>query len=281
VYSYVSIEEEEDVPPGFLRAPIAGERWTVGRTIQSDHPYSVLAGQIAGPVGRSIVDDDDFVRATGGCLQCFKAKVELVPTVVDWDDDGQFHSRVLSDLELLLLEDTPQLARAASASLTLGHEALYNIFELLIVITQQRMAMRPVEQLCEALRERGLKVTPQRRLIFEALQESTEHPSAEDIYRAVTEVMPDVSVATVYHTLNDLVAMGELVELDLGEGKMRYDPCTNGHCHLVCLGCRSVVDVMRQPDFHRLLPEGALGYQVERCEVVFYGHCPECQQELS
>lgn len=142
------------------------------------------------------------------------------------------------------------------------------------------MAMRPVEQLCEALRERGLKVTPQRRLIFEALQESSEHPSAEDIYRTVTEVMPDVSVATVYHTLNDLVAMGELVELDLGEGKMRYDPCTSGHCHLVCLGCRRVEDIMRQPDHQRLLPEGALGYQVERCEVVFYGHCPECQVEL-
>ncbi len=139
------------------------------------------------------------------------------------------------------------------------------------------MAMRSVEELCEVLRERGLKVTPQRRLIFEALHDSCEHPSAEDVYRAVTEVMPDISVATVYHTLNDLVAMGELLELDLGEGKSRFDSCTRGHSHLVCLGCRQVVDIMDDPGFLQLLAERPYGYQIERCEVVYYGYCPDCQ----
>jgi Fe2+ or Zn2+ uptake regulation protein len=139
------------------------------------------------------------------------------------------------------------------------------------------MAMRPVEELCEILRERGLKVTPQRRVIFEALQRSPEHPSADEVYQAVTEVMPDISVATVYHTLNDLVAMGEVRELDLGEGKSRYDPTTRGHCHLVCLGCRRVVDIMSDPDDLELLPEQACGFEIERCEVVFYGRCPECR----
>jgi Fur family ferric uptake transcriptional regulator len=139
------------------------------------------------------------------------------------------------------------------------------------------MAMRPVEQLCEVLRARGLKVTPQRRLIFEALQESSEHPSAEDIYQAVTEVMPDISVATVYHTVNDLVTMGELVELDLGEGKSRYDPLTSQHHHLVCLGCRKVEDIPRDLDCVQFLPEEMNGYQIERCDVVFYGRCPDCQ----
>jgi Fe2+ or Zn2+ uptake regulation protein len=137
--------------------------------------------------------------------------------------------------------------------------------------------MRPVEELCEDLRERGLKVTPQRRLIFQVLQENSAHPSAEDIYRVVQEVMPDISVATVYHTINDLVDMGELVELDLGEGKSRYDPLTSEHPHLVCLGCQKVVDVARDLDCVKLLPEEAKGYQVERCHVVFYGRCPDCQ----
>jgi Fur family peroxide stress response transcriptional regulator len=137
--------------------------------------------------------------------------------------------------------------------------------------------MRPVEELCEMLREEGLKVTPQRRVIFEALQGSSEHPSAEDIYDAVTAVLPDISVATVYHTLNDLTAMGELVQLDVGEGKTRYDTRTSAHCHLVCLGCHQVVDIMREPDCLELLPEGACGYEVERCQVLFYGYCPDCQ----
>ncbi len=71
--------------------------------------------------------------------------------------------------------------------------------------------MRPVDQLCEVLHERGLKVTPQRRLIFEVLYGSRQHPSADDIYNIVKEVMPDVSVATVYHTINDLVTMVEQI----------------------------------------------------------------------
>ncbi len=137
--------------------------------------------------------------------------------------------------------------------------------------------MRSVEELCEVLRERGQKVTPQRRHIFEALHHSPEHPSAEDIYDAVREVLPDISLATVYHTLNDLAAMGELVELDLGEGKSRYDTVTDGHPHLVCQVCRRVEDVALDLDCVQLLREETHGYQIERCAVVFYGLCPECQ----
>ncbi|HUV73228.1 MAG TPA: Fur family transcriptional regulator [Anaerolineae bacterium] len=137
--------------------------------------------------------------------------------------------------------------------------------------------MRSVEELCEVLRERGLKVTPQRRLIFEALRQAPEHPTADDIYHAVREVMPDMSLATVYHTLNDLAAMGELVELDLGEGKSRYDTSTAGHPHLVCQVCRKIEDVLRDLDSVELLPKETHGYRIERWAMVFYGRCPECQ----
>jgi len=137
--------------------------------------------------------------------------------------------------------------------------------------------MRPVEELCEVFREQGLKVTPQRRLIFESLRDGPDHPTADDIYHGVKDVMPDMSLATVYHTLNDLVSMRELVALDLGEGKTRYDICASAHCHLVCLACRNVQDVMRDPDCAQLLPEEAYGYEIERCDVLFYGRCPECQ----
>ena len=137
--------------------------------------------------------------------------------------------------------------------------------------------MRPVEALCDVLREKGLKVTPQRRLIFETLQDNVDHPTVQDIYRRVQEVMPDISLATVYHTLRDLVEMGEVMELDLGEGKSRYDPCTAPHYHLGCLGCRHVLDVVHNFDGLELSPAETSGYQIVRCEVVFYGYCPECQ----
>lgn len=138
--------------------------------------------------------------------------------------------------------------------------------------------MRPVEELCAVFREKGLKITPQRRLIFEALQDDIGHPTVEDIYCRVQEVMPDVSLATVYHTVKDLEEMGEIVQLDLGEGKSRYDTCTDDHYHLVCLGCRRVSDIVRDFDTFELLPEETSGYQILRCDVAFYGYCPDCQE---
>ncbi len=137
--------------------------------------------------------------------------------------------------------------------------------------------MRSVEELCEVLREKGLKVTPQRRLIFQALQDDIDHPTVEDIYRRVRVVMPDISLATVYHTVRHLVEMGEVMELDLGEGKSRYDPSTDAHRHLVCLGCRRMLDIPHDFDDLQLSPAETSGYQIVRCEVVFYGYCPDCQ----
>ena len=120
-------------------------------------------------------------------------------------------------------------------------------------------------------------MTPQRRFIFEALQDHVAHPTVEDIYRKVREVMPDISLATVYHTVKHLEELGEVVQLDLGEGKSRYDPCTDGHSHLVCVECRGVLDIVRDFEGLELLPEETSGYQVLRCDVAFYGYCPECQ----
>jgi LSD1 subclass zinc finger protein len=137
--------------------------------------------------------------------------------------------------------------------------------------------MRAVEELCQALRERGLKVTPQRRLIFEALRDGAEHPTAEDMHHSVQEVMPDISLATIYHTLNDLVEMGEVLELDLGQGRSRYDPCTDDHCHLVCLGCRRVLDLPPTTDGIESAAKETVGWEIVRREVVFYGYCPDCR----
>ena len=50
------------------------------------------------------------------------------------------------------------------------------------------------------------------------------------------------------------------------------------YVHLVCLGCRKVVDILQNPPCVELSAEEARGYEIERCDVVFYGRCPECQR---
>ena len=140
--------------------------------------------------------------------------------------------------------------------------------------------MRSVESLIQLFRERGLKVTPQRRLIFELLAGDDSHPTAEAIYQRVRAVMPEVSRTTVYNTLRELVALGELAPVEsLSESGIRYDTNTERHHHLFCLSCHALVDIERDFAGVELPPEEVAGYQLVNYQVTFYGYCPDCQTD--
>ena len=134
-------------------------------------------------------------------------------------------------------------------------------------------------ELSALFRRRGLKVTPQRQRIFEVLAESRVHPTAEAIYAAVRVELPTISLKTVYQTLNDLIALGELRQLNLGAGAARFDPNVAAHHHLVCLACDKVEDLYA--DFGRLqVPPGQeRGFVVGHAEVVFRGLCATCKRK--
>lgn len=139
--------------------------------------------------------------------------------------------------------------------------------------------MSPVNRLCAQLRARGRRVTPQRRAIIQALQENHSHPTAEQVYARVRDHMPDLSPATVYNTLHELVEMGTLQELDLGLGERHYDVNTDGHDHLICLGCGRVEDILEDRQALVLSPEHTRGFRIVDCNVVFRGYCPACTSQ--
>ena len=130
--------------------------------------------------------------------------------------------------------------------------------------------------LTELFRGRGLKVTPQRQCIFALLHGTDVHPTAEAVFAAAQARMPTMALKTVYQTLNDLTAMGELQALDVGTGATRFDPNTDPHHHLVCTSCGLVRDVYA--DFGALaLPPGHWeGFTIRTAEVVFRGICADC-----
>jgi Fe2+ or Zn2+ uptake regulation protein len=131
-------------------------------------------------------------------------------------------------------------------------------------------------ELTEIFRSQGLKVTPQRQSIFRVLHDAEHHPTAEAVYAVVSAEMPTISLRTVYQTLNDLVAMGELRQLDLGTGAARFDPNTGGHHHLVCTVCGKVRDLLVDPVSLELTPAEAHGFTVGRPEITWRGLCDEC-----
>jgi Fur family peroxide stress response transcriptional regulator len=139
--------------------------------------------------------------------------------------------------------------------------------------------MPSLEMLIDLFRQSGRKITPQRRAILELLAQEDTHPSAEEIYQRLAATMPDMSRATVYNTLHELVALGALAEVqDLSENRLRYDTNVGVHHHLFCTRCHALVDVAHDFEILHLTPEEAAGYQILKHQVTFYGICPECQQ---
>jgi Fe2+ or Zn2+ uptake regulation protein len=136
-------------------------------------------------------------------------------------------------------------------------------------------------ELTELFRDRGFKVTPQRQCVFRALHGTSSHPTAHAVYLAVGEEMPTISLRTVYQTLNDLVALGEIQHVDVGTGAARFDPTTTTHHHLVCTRCGAVRDVHSDLGGLRLAPRQRQGFTIAGAEVVFRGLCAACSPSTS
>jgi Fe2+ or Zn2+ uptake regulation protein len=128
-------------------------------------------------------------------------------------------------------------------------------------------------ELAAAFRANGLKVTPQRQLLFGLLDGDTTHPTAESLYARASELMPGISLRTVYTTLADLAEMGELQSVNLGGGATRFDPNVDDHHHGICDTCGAVIDLyVDEPDDLRPLGD----FTVRSTSIVFHGCCADC-----
>ena len=135
-------------------------------------------------------------------------------------------------------------------------------------------SVKTPDELASAFRAAGLKVTPQRQLLFRLLHGNEMHPTAETLYEVAVAEMPGISLRTVYQTLTDLAAMGELQQIQLG-GAARFDPNVDDHHHSVCNTCGEVRDVYApQPD--HVSVAGLDGFSVHAARIVFSGTCPRC-----
>jgi Fe2+ or Zn2+ uptake regulation protein len=88
--------------------------------------------------------------------------------------------------------------------------------------------------------------------------------------------LPTISLRTVYQSLNDLAALGELSALDLGTGSIRFDPTLEPHHHLVCETCGAIEDLHHDFPGVVLPAPAAEEFEVNSTEIVFRGRCASC-----
>ncbi len=129
--------------------------------------------------------------------------------------------------------------------------------------------------LIHRLRQRGWRLTAQRRVIAEAMTGEHVHLAADEVFQRARAVLPEISLATVYNTLNELVGLGELLEITHADGRKRYDPnVTEPHHHLVCVACGRMLDV--NADDPNLPADQQHGFEILDVEITFRARCPDC-----
>ena len=124
--------------------------------------------------------------------------------------------------------------------------------------------------------------TQQRQLILEIIKQADTHVDADDIYQQARQKSPNISLSTVYRSLQLFKELG-LVEEHQLDGMRRYYESTpqSEHHHMVCLGCGRVFE-FTCPSTKRIKSRlsSEEGFKVTGVDVRLVGYCPECQQHL-
>lgn len=137
---------------------------------------------------------------------------------------------------------------------------------------------RRIEDYRRLCRERGLRCTVQRRVIFETVLDLDIHPSADDVFDVVSRRIEDISRTTVYRTLESLARMGVITKACHPGRVARYDRRTEIHHHLICLRCDSITDIADDRlDALRLPDTSDVGFEIEDFRVQLRGICHDCR----
>ncbi|MBM7605105.1 peroxide-responsive transcriptional repressor PerR [Metabacillus litoralis] len=142
------------------------------------------------------------------------------------------------------------------------------------------MSEHQLKDALEALKETGVRITPQRHAILEFLVDSMTHPTADDIYKALEGKFPNMSVATVYNNLRVFREVGLVKELTYGDASSRFDFITSDHYHVICESCGKIVDFSYPGlDEVEALAAHVTGFNVSHHRMEIYGTCKTCEQK--
>lgn len=111
-----------------------------------------------------------------------------------------------------------------------------------------------ISELRNRLVEKGLRVTPQRIIIYEAILKLNNHPTAEDIAAFIRNDQPNVAIGTIYKVLESLVENGLIKRVKTEKDVMRYDAILENHHHLYDAGSDRIADYYNS-EINELLSE--------------------------
>jgi Fur family peroxide stress response transcriptional regulator len=140
------------------------------------------------------------------------------------------------------------------------------------------MIKERVSEFIDRSKELGIKVTPQRIAIYKELASTDQHPSTETIYKKIKDYYPNISLTTVYRTLETFEKLGLVSVVNVLYNAARYDANLSPHHHIVCTECKKVEDVYDESLNNLDISNKTLGdYKVEGYSLLLNGLCKSCR----
>ena len=137
-----------------------------------------------------------------------------------------------------------------------------------------------IEKFKSALKTEKLKFTPQRLSVLTEMVNNKEHRECEEIYLALRSSGDNVSRATVYRTMDILVAHDFARKIDIGDGRARYETKINHphHDHMICIECGEITEFMSD-EIERLQDEVCHEYNFKLIRHIhqLFGICSKCE----
>ena len=132
------------------------------------------------------------------------------------------------------------------------------------------------------LAKRNLRMTRQRKVILEELRRINNHPSADELYERVRQLLPRISLGTVYRNLDVLSELGEIQRLELSGSLKRFDGNPRKHYHIRCMNCDRIDDapLAFQKNIEDQL-NGETDYKIMGHRLEFVGLCPACFEKAA
>jgi len=134
-------------------------------------------------------------------------------------------------------------------------------------------------RLMAGLKEKGYKQTSQRLEIVNLLSKDVTHPRAMDIFERVQKKVPQMSLSTVYYTLDILKKEGLIREIEFYDRDNRYDVNVSNHLNLICKQCGKIEDFMLELSVSSQVVEKKTGFKPFQKRFEYYGFCKDCKHK--
>jgi Fur family transcriptional regulator, peroxide stress response regulator len=131
--------------------------------------------------------------------------------------------------------------------------------------------------LVEELKHSGVRPSFQRVKVLEYLWDCHAHPSVDEIFTALSPVIPTLSKATIYNTLHTFIEAGLVREINIDTDAQHYDIMLEDHGHFKCLSCGEIFNF--NLDYDQLMVDGLQAFLIKKKDVYFSGLCPDCQSK--